>query len=226
MSTRLVRHIASWVVIAAGGLTLGASPSYRIEIEPLPEQTRPRVAADCEVTSFSNLPGIRIEFTTTDCSWTLAQARAGLHVDYRVRVDRDIKGIVPAASGACGCGQPHISGLTLTEELQGADHRVCIGNAETCLGPVEEPVTLRKGTYPGTMTLEGPSEARAGNRAGATGVPFAPGNYTLTVRAAGVRQGRKGRSNFQLAGSFTFVIEGQPPAYARRPRHGPQSPTR
>ena len=206
MSTRLVRYIVSWVAIAAGGLTLGASPSYRIEIEPLPEQPRPRVAAGCEVNSFSTLPGIRIEFATTDCSWTLAEARAGLRFDYRVRVDRDIKGIVPAVSGVCGCAQPHISGLTLTEELQGDDHRACIGNSGTCLGPLEDPVTLRKGTYPGTMTLEGTSETST------------PGNYTLTVRAAGGRERRKGRSEFPVVGSFTVVIEGPPPAYAKRLR--------
>jgi len=204
MNTRLVRHIASWVAIAAGGLALGASPSYRIEIEPVPEQPRPRVADGCDVNSFSTLPGIRIEFETTDCSWTLAEARAGLRFDYLVRVDRDIKGIVPAVSGACGCGQPHISGLTLTEELQGDDHRACVSNARTCLGPLEGPVTLRKGTYPGTMTLDGTSERRT------------PGNYTLTVRAAGGRERRKGRSEFEVVGSFTFVIEGQPPAYAKQ----------
>ena len=68
----------------------------------------------------SDFPGVRIRFKSPKSTWSLAEARAGIHIGYEVRIDQDVEGVVPVAQDAGQCDLPGPSGLVLFEALRGS----------------------------------------------------------------------------------------------------------
>src|SRR5581483_3046517 len=64
----------------------------------------------CATGGMSSLPGVSVVFPDQPCTFTLAQAAAGIHVDYQVVVAQGAGSIVPKPQDAGGCGHPGASG--------------------------------------------------------------------------------------------------------------------
>lgn len=160
------------------------------------------VDSPCHVESSSTLPGVRIEFTTSLCAWTLAEVRAGVQIDYWVRIDADVKGVVPLPQDAGECDEPGPSGLILFEELAGDGQRYGMYDKGLCEGPLEESVTLRSGSYSGTFQWDGRNWSGPSDTGAQKGDPFPPGVYTLTVSAWGRLEDEAGATAFKVAGSL------------------------
>lgn len=158
-------------------------PSF-VEPRKAPEASPP----SCAGTGSSNLPGVRIVFPDQPCTFSLAQAAAGIRIVYDVVIDAPLAGVVSRPQDAGGASRPGKSGLNPQEILEGNGQRYCM--CDTGLGPDEESVVdLVAGTFPCAFewtgrNWSGPSDT--GNRMGA---PFPAGSYTLCINAVGSYRG-------------------------------------
>jgi len=141
--------------------------------------------AKCGTTIDSDLPGVSITFSTSACSWTLAEAAAGLKFGYQVVVEDDLPGVLPKPQDAGWCGQPGPSGLITFGRVNGNDQNYCICDTGLCQGPSEVPVTLKAGTYDGVFEWDGVNWGGPSDTGNPKGEAFPPGTYTLTISAKG-----------------------------------------
>jgi hypothetical protein len=149
----------------------------------------------CAVTGESSLPGVSIAFRMpVNCTFTVAQALAGIAIPYDVVVTNDVAGVILTPQNAGGCGLPGNSGLIVFEQLAGNGQSYCLCDTGLC-GPASlPPVTLRAGSYAGAFSWDGKNWNGPSDTGNPKGAPFPPGTYTLTVRATGT------------GGGSTFVV--------------------
>src|SRR5262245_16037943 len=77
-------------------------------------------ARRCKVTSTSDLPGVSLVFPDeAECTFTLAQAQAGVAIPYDAIVDDDLAGVSAEPSDAGDCDQPGPRRLILFEQISG-----------------------------------------------------------------------------------------------------------
>lgn len=174
---------------------------------------RPGSSPPCEQAVFScpgaglrsetPVDGACIAFATPESTFTLAEAAAGIQVDYAVIIDAGA--MVTPWDEACGCcgidWSP--SGLWLAEVLSGADELYCIcdDGVDCDCAFVTHP--LESGTHPGTFDWEG----RNGEVPWDPGPPFPPGTYTLEVTAVGYWEDAPGgRRWFTIAGTHLVTL--------------------
>lgn len=159
---------------------------------PVDQQTSTDATTDvdetpitCRIAEESNLPGVRIHVTTDDCTFTVAQAQAGIHIPYEITVEQDVD-TIPTEPPGSYCYPPGASGLMVGAVLSGGDQRYCRCDE----GPPDgflctKTSRVRAGVYPATFDWDGvnwfgPSDT--GNRKGAA---FPPGLYRLDITARG-----------------------------------------
>lgn len=163
------------------------------------------VAQVCNVNGSSTWPGVRIEFTTPRCTWSLAEASQGVRIAYQVIIDDDIEGVVPVAQDAGQCDKPGPSGLIVFETLKGANANYGIYDRGLCLRPSREPVTLRAGVHPHIFEWDGRSWSGRSDTFRPKGDYFPGGTYTLTVSALGW-QSTERKADFKVMGMFTVNL--------------------
>ena len=153
-------------------------------IDATPDAVQPDTAPPvCALQSTSNLPGASIEFTSTECVFTLAQAQAGIDILYNVVVEQDLNDITPHSQVTCG-NKPDGTNLLPFGCLTGGNQKYCPWD----YGPPchsDQVGTVKKGVYPGDfhwtgMNFSGPSDT--GQKPGPA---FPAGDYTLEVSAIG-----------------------------------------
>jgi hypothetical protein len=133
------------------------------------------------------LPGVSIEFTSTTCEFTLAQAKAGIDVHYNVVVSHDIDAVTPHAQETCE--GPDSSGLLVFEDLSGNGLEYCLCDTGfPCT--TNQAVTIKTGVYPGTFHWLGVSWSGPSDTMNPYGPPFPAGDYTLDVSAVGLWSGK------------------------------------
>jgi hypothetical protein len=159
-------------------------------------------SAACETQSASLLPGVSVEFTTTDCTYTLAEAAAGIEINYKIVVANDIPGVYPVPQDGGGCGMPGPSGLIFFEMLEGDIHNYCLCDQGICPGPSGNPVTVMKGSYPGTFSWDGRNWSGPSDTNEPKGAPFPAGDYRLSVRALGQFEDAGVKKTFDVEGLF------------------------
>ena len=134
----------------------------------------------------SNLPGVQLAFPDQPCSYTTAEAAAGIEIVYDEVITAALSGVSPSAADDGGCGQPDDAGLIVSYRISGAGQSYCL--CDTGLCAPQTPVTT---TVVGTHTRQIPWDGRnwsgpsdTGNREGAA---FPPGTYTIALSASGSR---------------------------------------
>jgi len=158
----------------------------------------PQVANDCTADAHSTLPGVTLRFSTTRCTFTLAQARAGIAIDYEVVVDQN-RGAWQSSDRP-----PGPSGLVVSERLGGSGETYGL---EVNTGLVREhPITLARGTYPASFKWDGVNSAGALDASQRKGLTFPPGTYRLEVRAVGSFADGKAKRDFELTGAFSVKL--------------------
>ena len=163
-------------------------------------------AAACQTLATSSLPGVSIEFTTSDCSYTLAEAAAGITIDYEVIVEADIPNLFPQPQDEGGCDQPGPSGLILFENLSGGGQRYCVCDVGVCPGPSGDPGTAIQGVHPATFLWDGRNWTGPSDTGVPKGDPFSAGEYTLSVSAVGTFDDAGAQAPFQVEGTFVIHL--------------------
>ena len=159
----------------------------------------------CVTTSTSTLPDVAIQFPNPVCTFSLAQAAAGIHIPYSVVISSDVAAVTPAASPMRNCEAPGPSGLILYEQIAGSGQSYCDCDNGRCLPPAMTTVTLKMGTYPGTFTWDGKNWNGPSDTGVAEGAAFPPGSYVLTERAIGGFKGAPG-DKFTVEGTLTITL--------------------
>jgi hypothetical protein len=145
--------------------------------------------AGCLLEASSDLPGVSIRFTGTTCTFTTAQARAGITIPYEVRIDQDISDVLLVPVPGSFCYQPGPSGLLILERLTGGSHQYCLCDQGLPIPtPCSQLKTLRQGTYNAAFTWDGVNWSGPSDTNNPKGAPFPAGEYRLEVTA----KGRKG----------------------------------
>jgi hypothetical protein len=160
-------------------------------------------AGPCTLDSASDLPGVHIVFTTQTCTFTLAQAAAGIAIEYDVVVDADVTGVIPEGQNSAPAAGP--SGLIVFEKLAGAGQNYCLCDVGLGAMTSPNPVTIKMGTYHSTFSWMGKNWNGPSDTGNPMGTPFPVGDYRLDVSAIGsVVDADAGSAD---AGSKSFKVD-------------------
>jgi hypothetical protein len=144
----------------------------------------------CSFTSTSTLGPVAFGFDASVCTFTVAQAQAGIAIPYSVYVNLpSVHGIVPATQDAGGCQAPGPSKLIVFESLEGAGQSYCLCDVGLCANVTPPPVTLFGGKYTSDFHWQGRNWAGPSDTGNPMGAPFPPGRYTLRISAKGTANG-------------------------------------
>jgi hypothetical protein len=149
----------------------------------------------------SDLAGVSIDFPEQRCVFTLAEAAAGIGIDYQVVVEAPVAAVTTRPQDAGGCDTAGDSGLILFEDLAGSGERYCICNTGLCPG-ADVTSDLAAGSYPSQFTWMGRNWSGPSDTGMPMGAPFPPGSYTLTVSAVG----EHGGAPIRIEGTFTIHL--------------------
>ncbi len=160
----------------------------------------------CEGAGESTLPGVEIRFAPQKCTFTLAEAMAGVAIAYTVEVADVVEDVSPASGDASACDEPGASGLIVFEELGAGDQHYCVCDVGLCPEPTPTIVSLQAGSYPDTFTWSGTNWSGPSDTANPLGPPFPPGEYVLRVNTQGT-WGPGGQSqDFSVTGTFPITL--------------------
>jgi hypothetical protein len=159
-------------------------------------------AAACATTDESTLAGVHIVFPAQRCSFTLAEAAAGIEIDYDVVVGAGAPAMVrtrPQDGG--GCGMPGPSGLIVFEDLSGGGQRYCRCDEGLCPGG-ETMSSLVEGTHRATLMWTGRNWMGPSDTGMPLGAPFPAGEYVLRVSSVG----RAGATEYSVEGTLAIEL--------------------
>lgn len=140
----------------------------------------------CNISNSSTLPGVSIRYTGTTCTFTLAQAAAGIEIPYQVEIVSATPNVAPASQDVGNCEMPDQSGLILFARLAGMSQQYCQCDVGLCSGPrLKPPITLTAGTYPESFSWDGKNWNGPSDTNQPEAAPFPVGSYTLDVSAVG-----------------------------------------
>jgi len=141
--------------------------------------------ANCVQTdSSSTIPGVSINFASQPCTFTLAQAAAGIAIDYEVTVDQEIASFSPSPQDMGQCGTPDSSGLIVFERLSGNGQSYCLCDQGPCVG-VTTKTTVKAASYPAKFVWDGLNWTGPSDTNNPKGAPFPAGSYILEVSTRG-----------------------------------------
>jgi hypothetical protein len=163
-------------------------------------------AAGCVTSGSSSLPGVTIDFPAQRCSFTLAEASAGITFHYDVIVAMDGISVVPQPEDAGGCDSAGPSGLIPLSTVSGGGQSYCLCDVGFCAPPSMTPVTLAMGTYPDSFTWDGKNWGGPSDTGNPKGPAFPPGHYTLTVSAKGQVEMPGPAAPFVVTGTLDIEI--------------------
>ncbi|MEZ4266609.1 MAG: hypothetical protein R3F39_09545 [Myxococcota bacterium] len=147
------------------------------------------VVATCVPTATSDLAGVKLALTTTDCTYTLAEAAAGITIAWEVVTDAPVAEVASAPQDAGGCSQADASGLMVFPRVSGGAEAWCICDSGLCQGPDGSTVTLPAGTVAGSFDWDGVNWIGPSDTGNPKGAPFPPGAYTVSLSAKGTASG-------------------------------------
>jgi hypothetical protein len=196
------------LVLTACGASTGSqlftdvpTPDAAVAADATPDATPDPT---CLVDAKTTLPGVYIRFAPQTCTFTLAQAKAGISIAYDVVVDADLAGVVPGGQPwQAGAGA---SGLLTFELLSGSGQRYCL--CDLGLGPAlpTVPITLKQGTYPMAFTWDGHDWEGPSDTGNPKGPLFPVGTYRLDVTATGTVTDPSGTRVFDVSGAFRVTL--------------------
>jgi len=186
--------------------TTGCGPTIATDMSGGTSSSSSGSQGGCAPSGMSNLPGVHIDITGKQCTFSLSDSVAKITIPYQVVVDQDTSGVIPSEQYASQCGQPGPSGLITLEQVDGNGQKYCLCNMGKCAPPIGSPVTLKQGSYPATFTWSknnwlGPSDTGTPE-----GPPFPVGDYMLTVSAVGSLLGPAGEVPFSVTGTLPIYL--------------------
>jgi len=142
----------------------------------------------CNGAAKSSLPGVSFVFSDGPCSFTLAEAAAGISLSYELRVERSLDGVHPEPLDYGSCGQPDETGLIVGFEIAGTGGRYCLCDVGPCSRRTFS-THVPAATYPMSIAWDGRSWMGPSDTNSHEGAALPTGTYTLTVTSKGTWDG-------------------------------------
>jgi hypothetical protein len=155
----------------------------------------------CEGTSASDLPGVAITFPPQRCSFTLAEAAAGLTFTYEVTIDAPVAELTSQHNDAGSCDQPGPSGLITAGQVAGNGEMYCLCDQGLCAGDTPT-VELAAGVFPDSFSWDGVNWSGPSDTNNPKGAPFPAGNYAVSITSHGL----VGTKPFKLQASLPLTL--------------------
>lgn len=168
--------------------------------------TSPPPDLGCEVGGASDLPGVRVEITSTACVLSLSDPSPELVFNYNIVIDADLAGVTPAHMDAGWCDEGGPSGLATLGVIEGGDQKYCECDVGYCMGEMLPTVTLKQGVYPGSFTWGGHNWTGTSDTNNPIGPPFEVGDYTFTLKAKGTIAVGGGDLPFEVRGTTSVHV--------------------
>jgi len=166
------------------------------------------IPLECDLPSSSNLPGVSIQFADAPCTFSLAQAAAGIHVAYQVVVAQSLSGVHPTPGDAGGCQEPDASGLIVGFSFDGNGQKYCRCDTGLC-ATTTFTTAPAAGAYDTTIAWDGRNWSGPSDTGNPEGAAFPVGTYQLTLTAIGTWDdpdaGSAGRS-YTVTGTRSMVL--------------------
>jgi hypothetical protein len=140
----------------------------------------------CRLGESSDLPALSIHILRDDCTFTLAEARAGISIPYEVTVANDVDQVVVKPAPGTYCYQPGPSGLMVFERLSGSGQDYCLcDRGLPNPGYCGQSTTLHAGVYSAAFTWDGRNWTGPSDTNNPKGDHFPAGSYRLDIIAQG-----------------------------------------
>jgi len=167
--------------------------------------------APCQRSSYSTLDGVETVLLPSKCTYTVAEATAGVSVPFVVVVRDTVPHFLATPLDSGGCSQPDTTGFETFVEVtsiadDGGGQRYCQCDIGLCHDPIALPVDLTPGCRNGTVRWEGVNWTGPSDFGNPKGAPFSPGQYVLTVRQAGRIPAEGGTRDVMLEARMMITI--------------------
>jgi hypothetical protein len=176
-------HLPPFASLALVGLALvgvagcsGGSSTDATSTKPTAPVSTP---VACVATVTTTLPGITARVKNTRCDFTLAQAAAGITIDYEIVVAADL----PALYTQSVTGQTQTA-LSLFSTLGGNGQRYCLCDTGPGTNTIQ-PLDVRAGASAGSFAWDGVNWGGPSDTGVKKGPAFPAGAYTLTLHGEG-----------------------------------------
>ena len=137
------------------------------------------------------LPGVTLTFESQPCTYTLAQAKAGVIFAYQVNVTQATADVVPTPQDSGQCQTPGASGLTLLAKITEGSQVYCPDcDMGVCQGTPLPATTLTPGVYAdNSLTWDGKTWNGPSDTSNPEGPAFTAGAAVVSVTAVGTVNG-------------------------------------
>jgi len=140
------------------------------------------------------------------CTFTLAEAKAGVTFKYQVKVEGQVPGVVAKSQDSGQCSKPDASDLIVFGRITGIGQNYCICDTGLCMPPANAPVTLLQGTYDGTYDWDGVNWNGPSDTNNPKGQPFPVGIYQMKFSAKGNQVAPMGTGPFEVHATLQFEL--------------------
>jgi hypothetical protein len=173
----------------------------------MPDQSTPDlIAPTCTTTGTSNLNGVSIKFTGTRCTFTLAEAAAGIVIPWEIDIANAVSGVIPRPQDAGHCGRPDGSGLIPFASVDGNGQHYCLCDVGFCFQPPQNPMTLQPGAFPESFSWMGHNWLGPSDTGNPMGAPFPAGEYQVLVSVAGAQRTAMGDQAFSVQATLGITL--------------------
>jgi hypothetical protein len=167
----------------------------------LPDAGSDAMTLTCAPVSESTLEGVTIAFPEQPCTFTLAEAAAGIELRYSVVITGALADVITDPQDAGGCQMPGPSGLIVHEVISGGGQRYCLCDTGLC-PRTPYTVDLVAGSTPATITWTGRNWDGPSDTGMPLGEPFPPGDYAVEVTAIGTFMS----ASYQVRGRYPIRL--------------------
>jgi hypothetical protein len=159
----------------------------------------------CRVEVTSDFPGVTLEFPTQPCSFTEAQALAGIPFRYTLVVDQAVApNLESLPSQRQSCPSPLSgAGVYVFEHVVGLNKETCLCDEGRCATPPTAQAVA--GRTDVTWTWQGREWSGPSDFGNPLGAPFGPGAYSFQVEAQ-VSDARADMLPVWVRGKFFFTV--------------------
>lgn len=161
----------------------------------------------CTTSGSSTLAGVSIHFPAQRCTFSQAEALAGVTFQYEVVIEHDVAGVLSGPQDWGHCDGPGPGGLYVLPTISGNGQSYCICDVGLCPQPLLSPNVLTMGTYSGTFFWDGVNWIGPSDTGNPKGDPFPAGVYTLSIRGTGlIVESNGGTTPYEVVGTMDVTI--------------------
>jgi hypothetical protein len=156
---------------------------------------------DCEIER-----NVTIAVPAGGYRFTLAEAAAGVKLNYTITVTNDLSGVIPQWETFAYDNDPGCTDLCVNEEISAKGQSYAIRDVGHLAPPSNQPITLKKGHFSCAVQWRGKNWNGPSDTSQPEGPPFPAGEYWLKVSMIGRVLTPRGERPYRLASIAPVIL--------------------